>query len=221
MSDAIAPDGSPVEFYARLPAADEPAIIHAALPAGATILELGCGAGRVTHALTLLGHPVTAVDESADMLTHVQAAETVCSTIESLDLGRRFSGVVLASHLINRPDPAQRQAFLGVCRRHVADDGVVIIERHDPRWATSVLETSGEWNGVRSTLRDISHDGPFFSAVMDYAIGPLQWTQSFTARILSDEEMVAALRGAGLALRRWLDADRKWLAAAPARLPAD
>src|SRR5919198_5137029 len=51
----VAPDGSPVEIYRRLPATGEPELIHGAIPAGASILELGCGAGRITHELIRLG----------------------------------------------------------------------------------------------------------------------------------------------------------------------
>jgi hypothetical protein len=47
----ITPDGCAVDFYALLPPMGEPGIVHAAIPAGASILELGAGAGRVTHPL--------------------------------------------------------------------------------------------------------------------------------------------------------------------------
>ena len=50
MSD-VTRDGSPVEMYARMPTFGEPEIVHAAIPAGAEILELGSGAGRMTHRL--------------------------------------------------------------------------------------------------------------------------------------------------------------------------
>lgn len=63
-----APDGSPVDVYRMLPDLGEATIIHAAVPLGASILELGCGAGRVTAALLALGHAVTGVDASAEML---------------------------------------------------------------------------------------------------------------------------------------------------------
>jgi SAM-dependent methyltransferase len=70
-----APDGSPVEVYLRLPPGEEPGIVHAAVPEGAAVLELGCGAGRLTRALLAFGHPVVAVDQSPEMLRHVQGAE--------------------------------------------------------------------------------------------------------------------------------------------------
>ena len=117
---AITPDGCSVEFYARMTAGDEPDIVHEAIRPGASILELGCGAGRVTHPLVALGHRVVAFDESPEMLAHVRDAETVCGPIEELALDRRFDVVLLASHLVNA-DPPTRAAFLAACRRHVAE----------------------------------------------------------------------------------------------------
>src|SRR5204863_6316456 len=46
-----APDGSPVGLYARLPEMGEGEVVAAVLPAGASLLELGCGAGRITQQL--------------------------------------------------------------------------------------------------------------------------------------------------------------------------
>src|SRR5580704_2232265 len=108
----ITPDGCAVEFYARMTAQGEPEIVHNALRPGASILELGSGTGRITHPLVALGHPVVAVDESPEMLAYVRDAETVCSRIEDLALGRRFDAVLLASHLINTNDIATRAALL-------------------------------------------------------------------------------------------------------------
>ena len=109
---AITPDGCAVDLYALLPPMGEPELVHAAIPAGASILELGAGAGRMTARLVELGHPVVAVDESAEMLAHVRGAETVRARIQDLELGRRFDAVLLASFLVNTPDRALRGAFL-------------------------------------------------------------------------------------------------------------
>jgi len=46
----------------------EPEVIARAIPSEATILELGCGAGRITHALVALGYRITAVDSCRDMI---------------------------------------------------------------------------------------------------------------------------------------------------------
>jgi SAM-dependent methyltransferase len=119
----ITPDGCAVDFYALLPAMGEPELVHAAIPAGASILELGAGAGRMTHPLVALGHPVVAVDESPEMLAHIHGGETVNARIQALDLGRRFDAVLLASFMVNTADEALRQGFLRACRRHVRNHG--------------------------------------------------------------------------------------------------
>jgi hypothetical protein len=44
-SGTIAADGSAVDYYALLASAGDAERVHAAIPAGASILELGAGAG--------------------------------------------------------------------------------------------------------------------------------------------------------------------------------
>ncbi len=223
----ITPDGCAVEFYARLSDFGEPAIVHDAAGAGASILELGCGTGRITHPLVALGHHVVAVDESPDMLALVQGAETVCARIEELSLGRRFDAVLLASHLINAADIPMRTAFLQACRRHVADDGCVIIQCHGPGWFAEARETESTRDGIVFRLRDVSRPGPnLVAATVEYVIGDQRWTQTFTAMSLDDAELATALAGAGLRLDRYLTDDRTWLRAVPerrslSRLPGD
>lgn len=129
-----APDGSPVALYIRLPGDREAELIDAQLPAGSRILELGCGAGRLTHELVRRGHRVTAVDNSPDMLAHVRGADTVLADIIGLDLGNTFDAVVLWSHLINAADTTMRNEFMASCRRHVNPTGVVLMWRFKPGW---------------------------------------------------------------------------------------
>jgi SAM-dependent methyltransferase len=212
----ITPDGCAVDFYAQMPAFGEPAIVHDAVNAGASILELGCGAGRVTRPLVALGHPVVAVDESPDMLAHVRDAETVCSRIEDLSLDRRFGAVLLPSHLINVADGEVRCALLATCRRHVADDGCVIIQQHAPEWFSAASDSEMTRDGVVYRTYDVSHPAPnLVSATVEYVVGDKCWTQTFTAMRLDDAELAAALAAAGLRLDRYLTEDRSWLRAIP------
>lgn len=102
----------------------EPDVIEAAVPVGASILELGCGAGRVTHPLIDRGFRNTAVDESAQMLEQVRGARTVCGPIESLDLGdETFDVVMPASFLVHAGDHRVRDGLLRTCRGYVRDGG--------------------------------------------------------------------------------------------------
>jgi SAM-dependent methyltransferase len=212
----ITPDGCSVEFYARMTALGEPAIVHDAIRPGASILELGSGTGRITHPLAALGHRVVAVDESPDMLAYVRDAETVCSRIEDLALGRRFDAVLLASHLINA-DTATRSAFLAACRRHVADDGCVIIQQFAPEWFSAAADTESTRDGIILRMRDVSRPAPnLVSATVEYVDGDQRWTQMFTATRLDEAELAAVLADAGLRLDRYLTEDHAWLRAVPA-----
>jgi SAM-dependent methyltransferase len=195
----------------------EPAVVHAAVPAGARILELGAGAGRVTHRLLELGHPVVAVDESAEMLARVRGAETVRASIQQLHLGRRFEVVLLASFLVNTPDRELRGRFLTACREHVRDDGCVLVQRHEPRWFDEAAEGERTSDGITFRLRDLARPGPgLLSATAEYQVGERVWTQSFTAERLDDRQLAAALGGAGLAVDAYLTGDGSWVRAVPA-----
>ncbi|HVM25706.1 MAG TPA: 2'-5' RNA ligase family protein [Candidatus Limnocylindrales bacterium] len=212
-----ADDGSPVDLYARMPTFGEPDIVHAAIPAGAEVLELGAGAGRMTHRLVELGHPVTAVDSSAEMLAHVRGAETVHADIVGLDLGRRFACVLLASHLVNVDDDVERAGFLEACARHVTPEGVVLIQRYDPEWAADPQPSQSEREGVVVRVIEPRREGERLHATVEYEVdGATCRHGPFTSRILTDEELEERMGVAGLLHERWLDERRSWLAAAPA-----
>jgi len=210
----VAPDGSPVEMYARLPSLGEPELVHEAIPPGAAILELGAGAGRMTHRLLELGHPVTAVDTSAEMLARIRGAETVHADIVGLELGRTFGAVLLASQLINVDDDVERAGFIETCARHVAPDGLVLIQRYEPAWAADPTPTDSEVDGLRIRVLDPRRDGERLRAAVEYRLEGRHWTHGpFTSRILADDELGARLWVGGLHLDRWLDERRTWLAA--------
>lgn len=214
---AITADGCAVDLYARLPASRDPEIIDAAVPAASSILELGCGAGRVTHPLIALGHDVTAVDDSAEMLAHVQGATTVQSRIEDLRLPDRFDVVLLASHLVNVPDDDVLASLLACTSRHVRPGGCVLLERHPPSWFDDVVASEQERGGITYVLRDISRPGPdVVAATVEYRIGPLVWSQAFVTRRLDDVRLVAVLRAAGLRFDAVVTDDGRWVRAVPA-----
>jgi SAM-dependent methyltransferase len=205
-----------VELYSLLPPMGEPGIVHAAIPAGAGILELGAGAGRMTRHLLELGHPVVAVDESAEMLAWVRGAETVRAEIQNLRLRRRFDVVLLASFLVNVPDRALRGRFLAACRDHVRDRGCVLVQRHSPGWFDKVAEGERVTGGIVFRLRDLRRPGPgLVAATAEYQVGERVWTQTFTAERLDNQALEAALAEAGLAVDAYLTPDGSWVRAVP------
>ncbi|MGA4842621.1 class I SAM-dependent methyltransferase [Streptomyces sp. G45] len=224
---AITPDGCAVGLYERLPAGDEPDVIAAAVPAGAHILELGCGAGRVTRPLLRRGFRVTAVDESQEMLDKTRelvardgldadALRTVRGAIETLDLGERFDVVLLGSFLVHAGDVSVRDGMLRVCRQHVAEDGVVLFQREGEDYHDDLPRERVDPAGfvVRIVSAEPVGDG-VNRVYAEYEFPDATWTQTFLARPLSKEQFEEALSGAGLRVDRYLTEDRVWVRAVP------
>lgn len=212
------PDGSPVGLYLAIGTEGEPELIHGLLPRGAEVLDLGCGVGRITHALVALGHPVVAVDESAEMLAHVRGAETVLSKIEELDLGRTFACVLLMSNLVNTPRTVQRRAFLRTCRHHVASDGIVLIERYDPKMRVEEGTATGAYGGLAVTVERWGRGRSAYAKVTYEHPDGRRWTHEGrgTPRVLDDDAMRSELARAALRLERILGPKRRWCVARPA-----
>jgi SAM-dependent methyltransferase len=211
---AITPDGCAVELYSRLPVGPEPDIIAAAAPAGAHILELGCGVGRITHPLVARGFRVTAVDESPEMLERVRGARTVCSPIESLDLGERFEVVLLASFLVHAGNLEVRRGLLRTCVGHLAVGGCVLIQREGEGWHSNLPRERADPSGF--TVRVVSSDplGDGANSVhVEYEFPDATWTHRFLSRELSQEQFEEALAEAGLRVDSYLTADRTWVRA--------
>ncbi|MEU7484748.1 class I SAM-dependent methyltransferase [Streptomyces sp. NPDC042319] len=213
---AITPDGCAVELYARLPIGPEPEVIAAAVPAGAHILELGCGVGRMTHPLLERGFTVTAVDESPEMLERVRGARTICSPIEDLDLGETYDVVMLASFLVHAGSVEERQALLRTCVRHVAPTGCVLIQREGEDWHTDVPRERVDPAGftVRIVSSEPVGDG-VRSVHAEYEFPDAGWTQTFLSRPLTKDQFEEALAEEGLKVDAYLTEDRIWVRAIP------
>ncbi|MFB7181500.1 class I SAM-dependent methyltransferase [Streptomyces sp. NPDC056257] len=212
---AITPDGCAVELYERLPVGDEPDIIGRAVPAEARILELGSGVGRVTHPLVERGFTVTAVDESPQMLERVHGARTVCSPIEELELDERFDVVLLGSFLVHAGDPRVRRGLLRTCRRHVADDGCVLIQREGEGRHENLPHERKIAGGLVRVLSSDPVSPGVRSVHVEYVFPDVRWTQTFLSRPLTTEAFELVLNEAGLAVDAYLTGDRTWVRALP------
>ncbi|MFD3516216.1 class I SAM-dependent methyltransferase [Streptomyces sp. NPDC058657] len=226
---AITPDGCAVELYRRTGARGEPEIVARAagdrLP-GARLLELGSGAGRLTRPLSELGFAVTAVDESAEMLAAVRerltgSVRTVRSPIETLELDGApdFDVVLLASFLVHAGTEGVREGLLRTCRRYVADDGCVVIQRepsalHGELPYERELPDGGLVRIVASEPSAVGRPGAR-TLRCEYHFPDAKWTQTYLSCPLTEEEFEGSLTEAGLELDRYLDEGRTWARAVP------
>jgi len=211
----VAPDGSPVAFYTRLPATGEPELIHGVLAPGSSVLDLGCGPGRIAGPLADLGHPVTGVDDCSGMIAALPAGVAgVVADARTVRLGRRFDAVLLASHLVNAPDDGP--AFVATAAAHVEPGGAVIGETYPPGWDPApTVGRETRLGDARITLLRADVVGDRIEAEVRYGVDDLEWTQPFSARLLDEDGVRTLLADQGLTFERWLDR-AGWFLARPA-----
>jgi SAM-dependent methyltransferase len=214
---SVAPDGSPVAVYLTLPGANEAALIHAAIPPSAEILELGCGVGRVTRHLVAMGHPVTGVDDSDAMLTYasrLDGIEVVLADIATLDLAPRvWPVVILASHMVNDENGPH---FLAAASRHLGDSGMLLVERHEPGWIDAASPGASARHGVSFSLTDVDHtERGVLRATMIYEVEGAAYRQQFVAHEIDDERLDALATSTGLRVTAFLDESRTWAVLRP------
>lgn len=219
--EQVAPDGSPVAVYLAAPLEPEFTPVLQELWPPASVLDLGCGVGRLANELARRGLEVTGVDESEAMLAHLaEQVQPVPARIEGLDLGHRFDAVILASQLVNTADVEQRRALLSAARRHVDDAGAVYVEHYDSTdpgfrppdgMRERRLETTHGPIEADFTITD--RDGTVIVGRAEYRLDDDVWRQSFHAELLDDDALSAALAAADLRLARRLDP--RWIVATP------
>jgi SAM-dependent methyltransferase len=112
----------------------------ALLPPGGTILDLGCGMGEPIAAYLIgLGFRVTGCDSSPSLIAMCRARfpaqQWLVADMRTLDLGRRFDGIVMWHSSFHLPPDDQRALFPRLSA-HTASGG-------------HLMFTSGEEEGVR------------------------------------------------------------------------
>ena len=207
-----APDGSPIDAFALLPPGPAPDLIHARLKPNSTVLELGCGAGRLLKPLQDAGHRCTGVDQSPEMLARVPAGiETIEANIEDVDLDWMFDAVLLASFLVNTPDPTRRIAYLDAAAAH--SHHKVFVQRLDPELVPGAIDADSEADGVRYEMRDVTHAATLFRATMRFTFLDTNTTyeHAYEGDVLDDAALDTTLRSVGLRVVDYLDNQRTWL----------
>lgn len=96
----------------------------------ATVLDGGCGTGRVAIELARRGLDVVGVDLDDTMLASARAkAPTLAwvhADLATLDLGRRFAMVALPGNVMIFVAPADRAGAVGRCAAHLEPGGLLV-----------------------------------------------------------------------------------------------
>lgn len=202
----LAPDGSPVELYRRLPERnDEAQLIDEMLGQPGEVLDLGCGTGRLAEPLCRAGHRVVGIDDEPAMLDELKLAEGIAGDVASLDLGRRFDAVLLMSHFVNTADMDLVAGYLDTVSRHLKPAGFAIIERYQPGWVTTCTDGTARRDGITYSLQVLDRTQDVLTAAMRYEVDGDAAEQRFSARDVDDATLAELVAGAGLSVTSVLD----------------
>ena len=98
--------------------------------APATVLDAGCGTGRVAIELARRGIETVGVDLDAGFIERARVKapnlEWHCADLASVELGRRFDLVVAAGNVMIFLAPGSEAAVLANCARHLDPDGHLV-----------------------------------------------------------------------------------------------
>src|SRR5258708_3777097 len=99
-------------------------------PVPKSVLDAGCGTGRVAIELARRGVVVAGVDVDPSMLAtarkNAPAIDWLEHDLATLDLGRTFDVVVMAGNVPLFTAPGTHAAIVGGCARHVALGGALL-----------------------------------------------------------------------------------------------
>lgn len=131
----------------------------------ASVLDAGCGTGRVAIELVRRGIASVGVDSDPDMIAAARTKAPDISwqvvNLAQLDLGRVFDVVVMAGNVIVFAQEADRAAVIERCVAHLAPTGVLIagfqlrpsgptLDQYD-RWCeaagATLVERYAGWDG--------------------------------------------------------------------------
>lgn len=204
--DPSVPDEGFAELYTQLPdATDLSPWLELAQAAAPPVLYLGIGTGRLAVPLHAAGIELVGVDSHPGMLSRARRrlpdTELVHSRIEDLELGRRFSLVIVPSNILDTVERLRRAAA------HVADDGLLAAELTNPHWLQA-----GAGKGVRVT----AFDGNQARLEVEYELpGGQRYIQKGDVHLVWPDEVERWLASSGLTLRRMFAHDQGDLISSP------
>lgn len=140
-----------------------------------SVLDAGCGTGRVAIELARTGIEVVGVDIDASMIAEARRRAPALTWIEAdlaaLALGRRFDVVVLAGNVPLFTPPGTQDAVVAGCAAHVAVGGCLVAGfQVDRGYDSAAYDAACDAAGLGLVERWSTWDRQPFVAGGDYAV---------------------------------------------------
>ena len=141
-----------------------------------SVLDAGCGTGRVAIELARRGVDVVGTDLDSDLLARARAKAPelpwVAADLAGLDLGRSFDVVVLAGNVVGFVAPADRGRAVSSAAAHVGPGGR-LISGFQQRAGWPTLDEYDAWCAAAGLVREdrlATWDGEPLGPASDYAV---------------------------------------------------
>ena len=162
---ALAAEGKSIHGEADLVCRFEPA----------SVLDAGCGTGRVAIELAARGIDVAGVDLDPAMIGHAREKAPELTWIEddlaTVDVGRQFDVVVMAGNVMIFVAPQTEVAVVANMARHVAPGGHLIAGFQLGRsFGIVAYDAAAAEAGLERVERFSTWDGAAWTAGDDYAV---------------------------------------------------
>ena len=141
----------------------------------ASVLDAGCGTGRVAVERARRGMDVTGVDVDASMLDVARSKQSdlawVLGGLADVDLGRRFDVVVLAGNVMIFLEPGTEAGVVANMARHLEPGGALVagFSLEPGRLDLATYDPHARAAGLALTERWATWDGQAFGGG-DYAV---------------------------------------------------
>lgn len=140
-----------------------------------SVLDAGCGTGRVAIELARRGIEVVGADADGSMITTARRRAPDIDWIESdladLDLGRTFALVVMAGNVPLFTPPGTTAALIAGCARHLIPSGTLIAGFGLGRgYDLEQYDREASATGLALVERVATWDRDPFTDVSDYAV---------------------------------------------------
>ncbi|EFQ82943.1 methyltransferase domain protein [Aeromicrobium marinum DSM 15272] len=164
---ALAEEGADLAGEARL--------VNALVQPASSVLDAGCGTGRLGAALHSFGHEVVGVDVDAVLVAEARAQHAGPTWVEAdlagLDLGRTFDAVVTAGNVMVFLAPGTEGDVVRRLAAHVAPGGVLVLGfRLDWHYGVDGLDTDLAAAGLVLEQRFATWDLRPFDSSAEFAV---------------------------------------------------